>query len=126
MAGIAPGPVADSPGMTKLAPTASSPEERAQFEKEMGRQWCPLGRWARPWDIAMAAVFLASSAGSMVSGDTLVVDGGSWLMSPQLVPKAAVARASRAAEKTSRAVGLPAAAAAAAAAGPVSTARSRL
>lgn len=32
----------------------------------------PLGRMQHPWDIAIAAVFLASAAGRCVSGDTLV------------------------------------------------------
>ena len=36
----------------------------------------PLGRWARPEDIADAAVFLASDAARFITGRILTVDGG--------------------------------------------------
>lgn len=39
----------------------------------------PLGRYGQPFDIANAAVFLASPAASYVTGHTLVVDGG-WIL----------------------------------------------
>lgn len=40
----------------------------------------PLGRIGEPEDIAGAAVFLASSAGCYVTGQTLVVDGGTTIV----------------------------------------------
>jgi gluconate 5-dehydrogenase len=40
------------------------------------RERCPAKRWAEPWEIAGAAVFLASPAASFVNGHTLIVDGG--------------------------------------------------
>lgn len=40
------------------------------------RERCPAKRWAEPWEIAGAALFLASPAAAFVNGHTLVVDGG--------------------------------------------------
>jgi gluconate 5-dehydrogenase len=40
------------------------------------RERCPAKRWAEPWEITGAAVFLASPAASFVNGHTLTVDGG--------------------------------------------------
>jgi gluconate 5-dehydrogenase len=41
-------------------------------------QTCPLGRWGTPADLAGAVVFLASPAGSYVTGQIIYIDGG-WL-----------------------------------------------
>jgi gluconate 5-dehydrogenase len=43
---------------------------------EKMRLRCPSKRWAEPWEIAGAAVFLASPAAAYVNGHTLTVDGG--------------------------------------------------
>ena len=40
------------------------------------RRGIPLGRPARPGDIAAAVLYLASDAAAMVTGITLPVDGG--------------------------------------------------
>lgn len=67
---IAPGPIDDTEGMTRLAP----PDMKAKLEKAV-----PLGRFGRVEDIANAALFLASDAASYVHGEIFVVDGGAWL-----------------------------------------------
>lgn len=45
-------------------------------------------------------------ARSYITGDTLVVDGASWMWGPPLVPREVVARVSRGVESQSRAEGV--------------------
>ncbi len=47
----------------------------AQFSAWVARR-TPAGRWAKPPEIAGAAVFLASPAADFVTGHILQVDGG--------------------------------------------------
>ncbi|XP_071490915.1 peroxisomal 2,4-dienoyl-CoA reductase [(3E)-enoyl-CoA-producing]-like [Diadema antillarum] len=70
--GIAPGPIGDTEGMRKLAGplTESIP------------QHIPLRRLGTKQDVADCAVFLSSPAASYITGDIVVVDGGSWMTSP--------------------------------------------
>ncbi|GAB2209335.1 hypothetical protein Droror1_Dr00026545 [Drosera rotundifolia] len=98
--GIAPGPIADTPGMSKLAP-----EEIESKHREI----MPLYKFGERWDIAMAALYLASDAGKYVNGTTLVVDGGLWLSIPRRLSKDAVRQLSRVVETRSRnsPVGIP-------------------
>ncbi|CAI0555497.1 unnamed protein product [Linum tenue] len=53
--GIAPGPIADTPGMSKLAPDEINSK---------ARDYMPLFKLGEKWDIAMAALYLVSDAGS--------------------------------------------------------------
>lgn len=63
-----------------LAPLAATPMTRNIREhttlaaKTLER--IPLGRWAKPDEIAPSFVFLASDAGSSITGQVLPVDGG--------------------------------------------------
>ncbi|HEX8144275.1 MAG TPA: SDR family oxidoreductase [Pyrinomonadaceae bacterium] len=67
---IAPGPIEDTEGMTRLVP---------EQVKERLRRRIPLGRFGRIRDIEQSALFLCSDAASFINGAVLVVDGGQWL-----------------------------------------------
>jgi NAD(P)-dependent dehydrogenase (short-subunit alcohol dehydrogenase family) len=68
--GIAPGPVPTEAFMAARKVT------EADFPR-VAQEWgVPLGRVGRPDDIAATAVYLASEAGSWVTGQTIVVAGG--------------------------------------------------
>ncbi|MDT4967661.1 MAG: hypothetical protein QOJ64_2398 [Acidobacteriota bacterium] len=73
---IAPGPIEDTEGMSRLVPAEV---------KEKLRRRIPLGRFGRIKDIEQAAVFLCSDAASFINGAIVVVDGGQWLSSGQLL-----------------------------------------
>ena len=53
------------------AALTNNPEFSAWVEKRT-----PAARWAEPQELAGAAVFLASTAASFVTGQILYVDGG--------------------------------------------------
>ena len=65
---IVPGPIADTEGMARLAPT---PAIRARV-----RESVPLRREGRVEDVARAALFLGSPLADYISGVVLPVDGG--------------------------------------------------
>ncbi len=64
------------PGMIETAATGNLGDEAHTAELKRG---VPLGRLGRPEDIAHAMLFLASSAAGYITGQTLIVDGGSLL-----------------------------------------------
>lgn len=57
--------------LEKFMGVPDTPENRAKFVATI-----PLGRLARPADVAAAALFLASDAAAFISGVELPVDGG--------------------------------------------------
>ncbi len=64
---IAPGPF-----LTDLPGTLLSPEQKQSLADRTA-----LGRWGDPRELAGPALLLASEAGSYITGEVLVVDGGS-------------------------------------------------
>ncbi len=68
---IAPGPIADTEGMKRLAPG----DAQKQAKKAV-----PLGRFGTIDEIAAAAVYIRSAAAAYVTGTVLVVDGGNSTM----------------------------------------------
>ncbi|MFC7330997.1 SDR family NAD(P)-dependent oxidoreductase [Marinactinospora rubrisoli] len=68
---VTPGPT-DTPGLSGLAP---DPEQSAHLRRHLAAQ-VPLGRLARPEEIAAAVAFLASEQSSFITGSSLYVDGG--------------------------------------------------
>ncbi len=69
--GITVNCIAPGPFLTDLPGTLLSDAEKKTFAEQTA-----LGRWAEPDELAGPALLLASDAGSYITGQTLVVDGG--------------------------------------------------
>jgi len=69
---IAPGPIGDTEGMRRLAPTP-------EFSKELEGQ-IPLKRFGTKDEIADLALFLSSEAAAYITGAVVVCDGGQSLL----------------------------------------------
>jgi NAD(P)-dependent dehydrogenase (short-subunit alcohol dehydrogenase family) len=70
---VAPGPIEDTEGMSRLAPKEAG---------DLLRKRVPLQRWGTKDEIAQAVLFLVSPAGSFMTGSTLLMDGGTALLGP--------------------------------------------
>lgn len=66
--GIIPGPIEDTEGMARLAPTEEA--------REACRRTVPLERLGKKRDIANCAMFLASPLADYITGAIIPVDGG--------------------------------------------------
>jgi NAD(P)-dependent dehydrogenase (short-subunit alcohol dehydrogenase family) len=71
--GITVNCLAPGPFLTDLPGRLLSSEEKQEFARLTA-----LGRWAEPKELVGPVLLLASEAGSYITGETLVVDGG-WL-----------------------------------------------
>lgn len=69
--GLSPGPT-ETAAMGKLG---LPPQEEARLREDI-RRLVPIGRLGLPWELAKAAVFLASDESRFVVGTELQVDGG--------------------------------------------------
>ena len=63
------------PGMVETEGTHAAGIDGSDMQKQVQAQ-TPLGRLGQPVDIASAALFLASTDSSWISGETLVIAGG--------------------------------------------------
>mmetsp|Transcript_23209 Transcript_23209/g.64450 ORF Transcript_23209/g.64450 Transcript_23209/m.64450 type:complete len:293 (+) Transcript_23209:117-995(+) len=97
--GVAPGPIGGTAGLAKLGGGFGGDAEQKVLET------VPVGRMGEKWDIAMACVYLSSSAGKFISGETLVVDGAAWMWKPPVAPREVITQLSRGVESKSRGVG---------------------
>ncbi len=69
--GISPGPIANTEGMSRLAPDAAT--RKGHFDR------IAMKRWGEIEEIAEAALFLCSPAAAYITGTILDVDGGSQI-----------------------------------------------
>ncbi|MDN6858893.1 SDR family oxidoreductase [Pseudomonas sp. CAN2814] len=69
--GLSPGPT-ETPALGKLG---LPPEQQAAMRQQI-RQLVPIGRLGSVWELASAAVFLASDESGFMVGSELLVDGG--------------------------------------------------
>lgn len=63
-----------APGLTRTPINDGLVEDKAVLQTFLDK--IPLGRMAKPWEIAAMMLFLASDAASFVTGTTIIVDGG--------------------------------------------------
>jgi 2,4-dienoyl-CoA reductase [(3E)-enoyl-CoA-producing], peroxisomal len=75
---VAPGPIPTEGVRKAFTPPGADVPDLFGMER-FAAETIPLGRWGTPEDIGRMVVFLASPAGSWITGAIMVVDGGAWL-----------------------------------------------
>ena len=76
-----------SPGATDDSVLSGLPPEVFQAIKEWHEgDWTPMGRLGTPADIGNAVALFCSEDAGWITGQTIVVDGGSSLMDPVFPP----------------------------------------
>ena len=93
--GIAPGATADTPGFTKLIGGVNNKRVENWLNK-----YVSLKRIGTKFELAMTALFI--SWNEYITGETIVVDGGSWFYNPPDIPLEKVKEISNCVEKKSR------------------------
>ncbi len=74
---VAPGPIPTAGVKKAFTPPGES--EPDLFRMEQAAKAIPAGRWGTPADIGHMVTYLASPAADWITGEIVVVDGGSWL-----------------------------------------------
>jgi NAD(P)-dependent dehydrogenase (short-subunit alcohol dehydrogenase family) len=69
---VAPGPIEASAGAARQLWNSPDAVDRITA-------MIPGGRWGRPEEVADAVAFLAAPASGFVTGETLTLDGGTWM-----------------------------------------------
>jgi gluconate 5-dehydrogenase len=72
--GVTVNAIAPGPFLTDLLKGLLSPEMREEFARMTA-----MGRWAEPEELVGPVLLLATDAGSYITGETLVVDGGAMI-----------------------------------------------
>ncbi|CAE7223147.1 unnamed protein product, partial [Symbiodinium pilosum] len=91
---VAPGPIADTPGMEKLSGGKAD---------QVDWTYIPARRAGTKFEIASACIYLCLN--TYITGQILPVDGGEWFGKKAMIPREMVSRISRGVEKQSRAMG---------------------
>jgi NAD(P)-dependent dehydrogenase (short-subunit alcohol dehydrogenase family) len=75
------------PGNTKTELVMDAARQNAPADGITPEEWlqrrandCPMKRMAEPWEIAALCAFLASDDARYITGQTLLIDGGRWML----------------------------------------------